>query len=190
MTITLGEKIISARKRRGMSQEHLGEKINVSKSTIWKIENGDLQDGPTPNQVNQIAEALEDNEIRLVYLETNPVFKAVIPRIFPELNRIRTDPSIVFSRFADEAEEAARSARVLSQMFAHANPRSLPDFKEKFEYHMDQIVDVERCAEIVMTSLVAAQVMTEAERRGLYVRQQDKCEKKGHHNPAKTGTEG
>jgi hypothetical protein len=46
---------------------------------------------------------------------------------------------------------------------------------------MEQIVDVERCSEILMTALIVAGVMTESDRRNPYDEQQKKCEAKGHH---------
>lgn len=186
--MSFGEKITAARKRRGMTLEQLGAVVGMSRTNLSMIENDNLQ--IRPEMVNRIAEALDDNSIRLSYLEANPVFQAVIPRIFPELNNIRTEPAIVFSRFADEAEEAMKAARSLSQLFSHANPRTVPGFELLFVNNMEQIVDLQRCAEILMTALVAAEVMTEVDRRGLYDRQQQKCEAKGHHVPARTGTEG
>lgn len=177
----IGEKIFAVRKRRNMTQGQLGAAIGLSQNAVSMIESDQVKAGPDPHTLIRIAEALGDNEILLHYLESNPVFQAIIPRIFPELNNIKTDPAIVFSRFADEAEEAARSARALSQLFAHANPRSLPDFSAMFIRHMEQIVDIQRCAEILMTTLVAAQVMTESDRIDLHARQQAKCEAKGHH---------
>lgn len=179
--MTLGEKISQARKKKGMTLDELGSVIGMSRANLSIIENNNLKNGPDPATVNRIADALGDNSIRLLYLETNPVFQAVIPRIFPELNNIRTEPAIVFSRFADEAEEAMRAARTLSQIFGHANPRSVPGFEQTFAANMEQIIDVQRCAEILMTALVASEVITENERRDLHNRQQRKCEEKGHH---------
>lgn len=188
--MTLGETIEAARKRRNMTLEDLGAIVNMSRANLSVIERSLLKNGPDADTVNRIAEALQDNSIRLAYLETNPVFQAVIPRIFPELNNIRREPAIVFSRFADEADEAVKAARNLAQIFSHANPRSIAGFADIFSGNMEQIVDVQRCAEILMTALIAAQVMSESERLELYSRQQSKCEGHGHHIPAKTGTEG
>lgn len=189
--MTLGESIEAARKRKGYTLDDLGKRVNMSRANLSVIERDGLKNGPDAETVNRIADALEDHSIRLTYLETNPVFKAVIPRIFPELNSIRTEPAIVFSRFADEAGEAEKSARALSQLFAHANPRSIPGFADLFTQHMEQIIDVQRCSEILMTSLVVAGIMSEKEQRDLHDRQQRKCEVKGHHVPLqRTGTEG
>lgn len=180
---TLGETIEAARKRRNMTLEDLGAVVNMSRANLSVIERGLLKNGPDADTVNRIAEALQDNSIRLAYLETNSVFQAVIPRIFPELNNIRREPGIVFSRFADEAEEAVKAARALAQIFNHASPRSIAGFAESFAFNMDQIIDIQRCAEILMTSLITAQVISESERLDMYSRQQIKCEIKGHHTP-------
>lgn len=185
---TFGEALSQARKKKSMKSATLAQLIGKSEPALSGYENDARI--PDPDTVNLIAEALQDNSIRLAYLETNPVFQAVIPRIFPELNNIRREPAIVFSRFADEAEESARSARLLSQLFAHAEPRTVAGFAEMFATHMEQIVDIQRCAEILMTALIAAQVMSESERVDLYSRQQHKCEQKGHHVLPRTGTEG
>lgn len=179
--MSLGQKITEARKHRGMKQEELATQLGMSAPALSNIENDNLKGGPDPDTVNRIADALGDNSIRLYYLESNPVFQAVIPRIFPELNNIRTEPAIVFSRFADEAEEAMKAARNLSQVFAHANPRQVEGFADQFAANMEQIIDIQRCAEILMTALIAAGVMSEAEQRDLNDRQQAKCEAHGHH---------
>lgn len=179
--MSLGKRITEARKKKGMTLEDLGTAINMSRSNLSVIENDNLKGGPDPDTVNRIADALGDNSIRLYYLESNPVFQAVIPRIFPELNNIRTEPAIVFSRFADEAEEAMRAARNLSQVFAHANPRQVEGFADQFAANMEQIIDIQRCAEILMTALITAGVMSESEQRDLNDRQQAKCEANGHH---------
>lgn len=157
----------------------MADQLGISQAAISHIENDKAS--PDPEMVNRIADALGDNSIRLYYLESNPVFQAVIPRIFPELNNIRTEPAIVFSRFADEAEEAMRAARTLSQLFAHANPRQVEGFADLFAANMEQIIDIQRCAEILMTALVTAGIMSEAEQRELNDRQQAKCEAHGHH---------
>jgi len=181
--MTLGQKISEARKKKGMTLEQLGNVVNMSRATLSIIENDGLKNGPDPETVNRIADALGDNDIRLSYLECNPVFQAVIPRIFPELNNIKREPAIVFSRFADEADEAVKSARALAQLFSHANPEGQPGFKQVFVANMEQIVDIQRCAEILMTSLIAGKILSEADRMELHDRQQQKCEAKGHHIP-------
>ncbi len=179
--MTIGQKIVDSRKKRGMTAEALGGLIGMSKGGMWKIENDALKGGPDPETVIRISRALGDPSILVHALKTNPIWKEVIPQIFPDLNNIRRDPAIVFSRFADEALEAVEAARILSQIFSNADPGVAPNFRDVFAAKMEQVIDVQRCAEILMLQLVEAGVMTDDERRELYDRQQAKCERNGHH---------
>lgn len=181
--MTIGEKIAQARKNKGITGEELGELVGVSKGVIWKIENDALKGGPSPERVVKISSALGDHSILLHYLEENPVYRAIIPRIFPDLNNIRRDPAIIFSRFADEAGEAMEAARILAQIFSNANPEKTPNFEKVFKANMEQIVDVQRCAEILFIGLIHAGVMTDVDQRDIYAQQQQKCVERGHHNP-------
>ncbi len=182
--MTLGRKIAEARKQQGVRGYDLAAKIGRSTAILSDIENDRLKGGPSPEIVVKIAESLNDHSILLHYLEENPVYRAIIPRIFPELNNIRREPAIIFSRFAAEASEAVESARILAEVFSNAEPRRTPNFDALFKAHLEQIVDVQRCAEVLFTALIAAHVMTEDELRGVHERQQRKCEKRGHHLPA------
>jgi transcriptional regulator with XRE-family HTH domain len=163
--MTIGEKILKARKSKGLTGEELGNRVGLSKGAVWKVENDSLKGGPQPELVVKVANALGDNTILLHYLEENPVYRAIIPRIFPDLNNIRRDPAIIFSRFADEAGEAIEAARILSQIFSNANPENTPNFEAVFKANMEQIVDVQRCAEILFVGLIHAGVMTDVDQR-------------------------
>ena len=70
----LGEKILELRKRYGLSQEQLGEKINVTRQTISNWELGETS--PNPEQLKLISKTLNisidellDNDIRSVLVE-------------------------------------------------------------------------------------------------------------------------
>jgi transcriptional regulator with XRE-family HTH domain len=178
---TVGKTIRSARKAKGMRMEDLSSAIGKGLTAIHAIENDALKGGPDPETVIRIADVLCDDSILMAYLEDNPVYRAIIPRIFPDLNNIRRDPAIIFSRFADEAEEAVEAARILSQVFSNASPENTPNFREVFAAKMEQIIDVQRCAEILMLQLIEAGVMSDEDRRDLHDRQQKKCEERGHH---------
>lgn len=179
--MTIGQKIREARKRKGQTGAGLAEMVGLSPAAIVKVENDELKNGPAPYLVVQIANALDDTSILMHYLETNPVYQEIIPRIFPELNNIRRDPAIIFSRFADEAQEAVEASRILAQIFSNAEPHRSPNFEQVFKAKLEQIVDVQRCAEILFTGLIAAGIMTEADRRAVHEAQQAKCEEHGHH---------
>jgi len=187
----LGELITKIRKERGLTQEDLGNIIHLSKSAVWKIENGDLKGGPDPHTVIQISAALECEAILFKYLEDNPVYKAIIPKIFPDLNNIRRDPAIIFTRLAREAEEAREAALVLAEMFSNADPYRIPGFEDTFRSMMQQLVDVKRGVEILETQLITTHIINQAGLKEIYAEQQAKCEAHGHHIPEqRTGTEG
>lgn len=54
--MTLGEKIFELRKKGGLSQEQLGEKINVTRQTISNWELGETS--PNPEQLKQLSKEL------------------------------------------------------------------------------------------------------------------------------------
>nr|WP_226989367.1 helix-turn-helix transcriptional regulator [Desulfuromonas sp. TF] len=179
----MGKRIVEARKNKGMTAETLGVMIGLSKGAIWKIENDQLKGGPDPETVVRISEALNDTSILLHYLEENPVYKSIIPKIFPDLNNIRRDPAIIFGKFRREASEAIDAAEVLEEIFSRTDPRSVPNFDETFKAKLEQIVDVERCSQEMFFALIAAGIMTEEDRKEIHRRQQEKCERNGHHKP-------
>jgi len=137
---SLGQKIEEARKRRGMKQDELGQLLNLSKSTISKIENNELGRGPDPETVVKMAAILRDDSILFYYLESNPVYSAVLPKVFPDLNRIRTEPAVIFTKVAHEAEEAKDAAMILSEVFMRPDPRTVPGFDGIFKAKMEQLL--------------------------------------------------
>ena len=70
----LGEKILNLRKKNGLSQEELGEKINVTRQTIsnWELN----ETSPNPDQLKLLSKVLKvsiddllDNDIQNITLE-------------------------------------------------------------------------------------------------------------------------
>ena len=70
----LGEKILNLRKKNGLSQEELGEKINVTRQTIsnWELN----ETSPNPDQLKLLSKVLKvsiddllDNDISNIALE-------------------------------------------------------------------------------------------------------------------------
>lgn len=177
MTIeTIGEKIRKARKAAGLSSEKLAEAVSLSQGAVTKIERNGLKFGPSPDLVVKIADALGDKTILTTYLENNPVFQSVI---FSDLNR--RDPATIFSRFAAEAEEAAEAARILADIFSNADPSRTPNFCEVLFANLEQVVDIQRCAEVLFLQLIVTGVIDEADRCEIHRRQQQKCVDHGHH---------
>lgn len=186
----LGHKISEARKQRGMTQEALGEHVGLSKSSISKLENGDLVGLPDPAILIKIADILNAPSILMHHCESCPIRQHIMLRLFPDLNNIRRDPAIIVTRLRKEMVEAADAAERLSERFSDANFRQRPDYLETFEREMEQIIDVKRGIEILEFELLLSGVHTSEDIDRVYHRQQKKCVDNGHHIPAKTGTEG
>lgn len=73
MIVALGQNILELRKKNGLSQEQLGEKVNVTRQTIsnWELE----ETAPNPEQLKLLSKALNvsvddliDNDIQNVVL--------------------------------------------------------------------------------------------------------------------------
>ena len=72
--MSLGENILNYRKKNGLSQEQLGEKVNVTRQTISNWELNETQ--PNPEQLKQLSKTLNvsvdeliDNDIENVILK-------------------------------------------------------------------------------------------------------------------------
>jgi transcriptional regulator with XRE-family HTH domain len=182
--MTIGQKITEARKRAGMTLEELGLAIGLGKSALSFLENDKLKGGPSAETVVNIARALGDQALLLFALQENPIYKAVIPQIFPDLNNILNDPSSIFRKLEEELEEALEASKIIARELCHADPKSNPRFREVFMANMEQILDVMRGGEILFLKLIAAEIMTQEDRMELHDRQQAKCERNGHHRRA------
>ena len=71
--MSLGNKILELRKKKGLSQEQLGEKVDVTRQTIsnWELE----ETSPNPEQLKLLSKALNvsvddliDNDIQNIVL--------------------------------------------------------------------------------------------------------------------------
>lgn len=93
--LTIGERIRIARKEAGLTQEQLGERANIAKTTIRKYELGRLN--PERETIEKIANALEVSPFALMD------FKMGIPIIREmEKNSSISNEFINFSNFIDE----------------------------------------------------------------------------------------
>lgn len=188
--ITVGQAIAEARKKKGMKQDDLAAQVGVHPSSISQYESDYPRKGIDPDVLVKIATVLDCTGILTIYLENNPVYKAILPKIFPDLNNIRRDPTVIFYKVAKEAEEASDSAKFLGDLFGNVDPRKVPNFDEVFKANMEQIIDIKRAVEVMEFQLLASYVMSQETHLEIYARQQRKCESKGHHVPDRTGTEG
>ena len=183
--MTIGEKIKESRRARGLRGEDLAGAIGTTTATISKIELDMLKFGPSPDLVVKISEALGDRTILTTYLENNPVYQSIIPKIFPDLNNIRLEPAIIFTRFAAEARESANAADILAEMFSNADPKRLPEYERTLKAQLEQVVDVQRAAEILFLQLIVSGVISDEDRGEIHRAQQQKCVDHGHHDPEK-----
>ena len=181
--MTIGQKICEVRREKRITGEELGRMVGTSKTTMWAIENDQLKGGPSPDLIVRISEALNDTSILTHALQENPIFQAILPRIFPDLNNIRRDPAIIFTRLSREAEEAKDAADILAELFSNSEPERVPGYEQTFKAKMEQLVDIKRGVEIAEFELIAARIVTEEWIKEVYERQQRKCEERGHHKP-------
>ena len=180
--MTLGKKIREVRKKRGISGGSLAERVGKSTAWVSKVERDALEDGPSAKDVKLVADILADESILHVYLENNPVYQAVVPRVFPELNNIKTDPVAVFTKMEEEIDEAKEAIKILKNAYGHVNPREVvPKFSETLVANMEQLIDVQRIIEAVQTEMLKEGLLTREERAEIYRRQQQKCLDRQYH---------
>lgn len=181
--MSLGKTIRKARLAKGWRGEDLAAAIGITKAQVSDIENDKHKNGPAPELIVRIAQALAADNILLFYLQTNPVYKAVLPRIFPDLNNVRREPAIIFGRLAREAEEGKSACEVLAEMFSNSDLSRVPNFDATFRSQMEQVVDMKRGVELLEFQLMSAGIVDQRWLREVYEAQQRKCEERGHHIP-------
>jgi hypothetical protein len=68
-------------------------------------------------------------------------------------------------------------------MFSNVDPTRTPNYRQILKNKLEQILDVQRCAEILFLQLIQCDVITEEGRREVHANQQRKCVEHGHHIP-------
>ncbi len=184
----IGEKICKSRKSAKLSGTELGDAVGLTGAAISNIETGKLKGGPSPDLVVRIAEALNDDSILLHYIETNPVYQHILPKVFPDLNNIRRDPTIIFTRLANVAQDVHEAARIMARIFANVEPDSTPIFDATFKAKMEQIIDIKRAVDLLEFELLSSGVINKTWLDDIYGLQQRKQNK--HQQPKLvTGTD-
>lgn len=185
----IGQKICAARKNKNMTGEALGAAVGVAASTISKIENEQIKGGPDRETLVKISDALGDRSILLYALLNDPICKRIIPRAFAPLNNTRKDPLAALTKFREEIHEADEAAKILERIFSHADPSRAPAYKETLFTNLEQIIDVTRAMEEMIDKLKTDGALTDEEHLEVYIRQQAKCERNGHHKSEIAGKE-
>jgi transcriptional regulator with XRE-family HTH domain len=181
--MTLGQKIRDARKAKGLTLEDLALQCDRKKSWLSAVETDMLKGGPDPETIVRISEALNDTSILTLALQENPIFQAIVPRIFPDLNNIRRGPKAIFTRISREAGEARDAAAILAALFSNPEPERIPGYEQTFKIKMEQLVDIKRGIEIAEFELIATRIVTEEWIREVYEHRQRKREERGHREP-------
>ncbi len=181
--MSLGEIIIAARKRNGMSQVELGQRIGLTGPSLSVIENDGLKSPPDARTLIRISEALSAPEILMHHCQACPIRQHIMLKQFPDLNNIRTEPSIIANRLRQEMIEGAAAADELSQLYAHKDFQTLPGFQERHKALHEQIVDAERAMEILKFELIRLGALTKEDHAEIIETQQAKCVAHGHHIP-------
>lgn len=179
--MSLGSKIIEARKKRGVKQDELANMICMSAPALWAYENDKLKRTADPQVLIRISEALKAPEILISHCETCPVRQHVFLKYFPDLNNIRNDPAVIAARLRKEMVEGAEALDRLTERFSDQDFKSRPDYREVFEKEMEQVIDVKRGIEILEFQLMLSGLHTQEDIQAVYERQQQKCEEHGHH---------
>ena len=185
----IGEKIKTARKKRGWTLDQLGSSVGLGISTLSGYENGQNKGGPDPDTLCKIADSLNDLSILVHHCQSCPVRKHIFLKQFPDLNNIRHDPAIIAARLRREMTEAVDALDRLAERFSDADFKSRPDYQEVFEREMEQVVDAERAIEILKFELVLSGTHSSADLKKVYDRQQAKCVANGHHKPTEDVSE-
>lgn len=181
--MNLGEQIKKSRKSAGMNAAILARLIGMSPANVSKIENGILS--PSPEIVVRIASVLGDDAVLYAYMRNDLVFRATIPRIFPDLNNLRKDLSAVLSKVVSEAEEAIAAVKELSCALAAVDFKDTPGFNEKFSKAMKELLDAKRMIEQTESVSTSLFICSKEELREIYRLQQRDCEEQGLHRPEK-----
>lgn len=180
----IGEKIKTARKKRGWTLDQLGSAVGLGISTLSGYENDQTKGGPDPDTLCKIADSLNDLSILVHHCQACPVRNHVFLKQFPDLNNIRRDPAIIAARLRKEMMEAAEILDELTERFSDADFKSRADYMDIFTTSkMEQVVDVKRCIEILEFELVLSGTHSSADLKKVYDRQQAKCIANGHHKP-------
>jgi transcriptional regulator with XRE-family HTH domain len=181
MSETLGEMIVRARKAKGLSQSQLGDAVGLAQNAISTIENNALKSPPDSRTLIRIAETLSAPEILMHHCECCPIRQHIMMKQFPDLNNIRTEPSIIANRLRQEMIEGAAAADELSQLYAHKDFQSLPEFQARHMVLHEQIIDAECAMEILKFELIRLGALTREEHSQIVESQQAKCVAHGHH---------
>lgn len=156
--MTLGEKIVIARKKKGMKAYELASMIGRSTAVMSDIENDKLKGNMSSELLISIADALNAPGILLQHCLDCPVRQHLLNQHCPESSAILNDsPSIIF-QMRKEMQAAINVVTDLREQYLKDDFKSQPQCQKSFPELMEQVLDVERGIEALKFELVLNQI--------------------------------
>ena len=190
MAKTLGQIIEAARKRRGLTQTQLGAAVGLVQNVISMFETDSLKNGPDPRTLIKIAHALHDDSILSYHCETCPIRNEIFIRRFPELNNINRDPALIVHKVQKELREGIDALTPLLDRMDTINFKECPEYQQVLTDSLVQIMGTAQSLDILVHQFLVAGILSPETLKDSLKKLQEWCEHRGHHVPAKTGTEG
>ena len=171
----------AARKRQGMTQQELAQKIGVSGAAICDLETGDRKSPVSDEEMVKISDALHDQAILHEYCITCYVRKRISIRKFTPLNSIVPGAMQAAVKNVQKLTEATEMLSQLLPKMLAPGFRECPDFIEHRNTTVIKAIDVRRGLEILFDQLVTDKILTEVDLKTLEDVQQRLCVEKGYH---------
>lgn len=183
--MTIGKRIVAARKQREMSQAELAAKVGLTGASLSVYENDGLKGGPDRETLIRISKALGDSSLLSAYCDNCSIRGEIFIRKFPTLNNIETNPMVIASKVMQELQEGIEALKPLQSRMMTKDFPSCPDYQQVLELALIQIIGTARSLEILKEQYMVQQILSPEKLREIIRRQQEICEIHGHHKPGK-----
>lgn len=185
--MSLGEKIVQARKSKGIKQEDLARQVGMSGASFSSYENDGLKTAIDPRKLIDIAKALGDDSILSYHCETCPIRNEIFIRRFPELNNINTDPTVIVMKVRQELQEGIDALAPLAEKMLTKDFKNCPEYQQVLSDSLVQIMGTAQSLDILVHQFLVAGILSPATLKESLERLQVWCEHRGHHHPVKDG---
>lgn len=113
--MTIGKKIKSSRKKKGLTQGELGKRVGLSQNALSLLENDELKKGVDTRTLIRIAKALEDFSVLAHFCESCPVRHHLVNLHAQDLNAPSQDRSGLPNCLGKEILAIAEALQALSE---------------------------------------------------------------------------
>lgn len=179
----IGTMVKESRKRSGLTQGELGERIGISAPAICELEGGSRKSAPAPEEMVRISDAVHDVKLLHEYCDSCPIRKRIIIRKFKPLNNILSGSLASTMKVTRKLAEATEALAVMLPKMLCKGFDQDPEYLEFRNDAIIKIIDVKRGAEIMLGHMLEDRVVSSDELLVLMDAQQRLCEAKGHHIP-------